>query len=158
MKRILLSIVLISFILSPAKSAVPVFDFTQFESRVQQNNDTLYIVNFWATWCKPCVAELPIFEALQQTYSQKPVKIILVSQDAKARTTQVSDFLKNNNYTSECFILSAGNPNVWINKIDSNWSGLIPMTVLYKSGKKVYIHEGDYAAQEELEKIIHSKL
>ena len=86
------------------------------------------------------------------------MKFILVSQDAKTRAVQVDEFLKKNNYTSESFILSAGNPNVWIDKIDTKWSGTIPMTLFYKNGNKIYFHEGDYATFEELEKIIHSKL
>ena len=102
--------------------------------------------------------ELPIFEKVAQTYTQQPVKIILVSQDAKTRAVQVNDFLQKNKYTSESFILSAGNPNVWIDKIDSNWSGTIPMTLFYKNGNKIYFHEGDYETYDELEKIIHSKL
>ena len=141
-----------------AQNSVPVFDFTKYENRILHKNDTLYIVNFWATWCKPCIEELPIFEKVAQTYTQQPVKIILVSQDAKTRTAQVNDFLQKNKYTSESFILSAGNPNVWIDKIDSNWSGTIPMTLFYKNGDKIYFHEGDYETYDELEKIIHSKL
>jgi thiol-disulfide isomerase/thioredoxin len=69
-----------------AQNSVPVFDFTKFENRILHKNDTLYIVNFWATWCKPCIEELPIFEKVAQTYTEQPVKIILVSQDAKTRT------------------------------------------------------------------------
>ncbi|HOY42386.1 MAG TPA: TlpA family protein disulfide reductase [Chitinophagales bacterium] len=141
-----------------AQNSVPVFDFTKYENRILHKNDTLYIVNFWATWCKPCIEELPIFEKVAQTYTQQPVKIILVSQDAKTRAVQVNDFLQKNKYTSESFILSAGNPNVWIDKIDSNWSGTIPMTLFYKNGNKIYFHEGDYETYDELEKIIHSKL
>ncbi|HPN18351.1 MAG TPA: thioredoxin domain-containing protein [Chitinophagales bacterium] len=141
-----------------AQNSVPVFDFTKYENRILHKNDTLYIVNFWATWCKPCIEELPIFEKVAQTYTQQPVKIILVSQDAKTRAVQVNDFLQKNKYTSESFILSAGNPNVWIDKIDSNWSGTIPMTLFYKNGNKIYFHEGDYETYDELDKIIHSKL
>lgn len=141
-----------------AQTNVPVFDLSQYQNRVLQKNDTLYVVNFWATWCKPCIEELPIFEKVAQTYTQQPVKIILVSQDAKTRAVQVNDFLQKNKYTSESFILSAGNPNVWIDKIDSNWSGTIPMTLFYKNGNKIYFHEGDYETYDELEKIIHSKL
>lgn len=141
-----------------AQTPAPIFDLAQYEKRVQQKNDTLYIVNFWATWCKPCVAELPSFEKAAKAFKEQPVKIILVSQDAKARAVQVTDFLKKNNYTSEAFILAAGNPNVWIDKIDTKWSGTLPMTLLYKNGKKIYFHEGDYETYDELEKIIHSKL
>lgn len=141
-----------------AQTVVSIFDFIQYENRVQQKNDTLYVVNFWATWCKPCVGELPFFENAAQSFSKQAVKILLVSQDAKSKAVQVNDFLQKNLYTSEAFILSAGNPNVWIDKIDTTWSGLIPMTAFYKNGKKIYFHECDYKSFEELEKIIHSKL
>jgi len=141
-----------------AQSGTAILNLAAFENRTQQKNDTLYVVNFWATWCKPCVTELPFFEQAAQAFSQQPVKFILVSQDAKTRAVQVDEFLKKNNYTSESFILSAGNPNVWIDKIDTKWSGTIPMTLFYKNGNKIYFHEGDYATFEELEKIIHSKL
>jgi len=137
---------------------LPVLNLPAYENRVQQKNDTLYVVNFWATWCKPCVEELPYFEKAAQGFTGKPVKIILVSQDAKSRLSNVADFLKKNAYSSECFILSAGNPNIWIDKIEPLWSGTIPATMLYKNGKKVYFHEGDYENYETLEKIIHSKL
>ncbi|MCC6583912.1 MAG: redoxin domain-containing protein [Chitinophagales bacterium] len=146
------------YLFANAQSGSVILNLAAFENRTLQKNDTLYVVNFWATWCKPCVTELPFFEQTAQAFSQQPVKIILVSQDAKTRAVQVNEFLKKNNYTSEAFILSAGNPNVWIDKIDSNWSGTIPVTLFYKNGMKVYFHEGDYASFDELEKIIHSKL
>ena len=141
-----------------AQSSSVILNLAAYENRVQQKNDTLYVVNFWATWCKPCVTELPFFEKAAQTFSQQSVKIIFVSQDAKTRAVQVNEFLKKNNYSSESFILSAGNPNIWIDKIDTKWSGTIPMTLFYKNGTKLYFHEGDYASFDELEKIIHSKL
>jgi thiol-disulfide isomerase/thioredoxin len=141
-----------------SQSTVPVFDLSQFQKRVMVKNDTLYIVNFWATWCKPCVEELPSFQKASQTFSSLPVKIILVSMDMRSRGSQVSEFLQKNNYTSETFILSAGNPNVWIDKIEPKWTGAIPITLFYKNGKKIYFYEGDYPDDASLEKIIHSKL
>lgn len=154
-----LSIILLSFVVSVrAQTAAPIFDLAQYQNRVQQKNDTLYVVNFWATWCKPCVAELPFFQKAAATYKDKPVKIILVSQDAKARIFQVAQFMQKQQYTSECFLLSAGNPNVWIDKIEPKWSGTIPATILYRNGEKVNFYEGDFADQKAVEDFIHSKL
>jgi thiol-disulfide isomerase/thioredoxin len=149
-----------TFLLSgiSAYAQSPVYNFEQFEQRIKQSNDTLYIANFWATWCKPCIEELPHFETAAQHYKTQPVKIILVSMDSKSRTTQVQDFISKNNYTSENFILSAGNPNVWIDKINSSWSGAIPMTVMYRNQQQVYFYEGDYASYELLNTVIISHL
>lgn len=140
------------------KAQTLVYTFTEFENRIKQDNDTLYVVNFWATWCKPCIEELPHFEKAAQELSNQPVKIILVSLDAKSRVVQVNDFIRKNNYTSEFFILSAGNPNVWIDKVEPDWSGAIPMTTLYKQQKKIYFYEGDYATYELLKSVITSHL
>ena len=90
-----------------AQTNVPVFDLSQYQNRVLQKNDTLYVVNFWATWCKPCVEELPLFQTATIAYKDKPVKIILVSQDAKSRVFGVEQFIKMRKYTAECFLLSA---------------------------------------------------
>src|SRR4051812_44192108 len=74
-------------------SETPVYDFSYFQKRVQQKNDTLYVVNFWATWCKPCVEELPYFQKAFQAFQSQPVKIILVSMDMKKQGVQVQEFL-----------------------------------------------------------------
>ena len=49
-----------------AQSGSAILNLAAYENRVQQKNDTLYVVNFWATWCKPCVTELPFFEKAAQ--------------------------------------------------------------------------------------------
>ncbi|HUM52696.1 MAG TPA: TlpA disulfide reductase family protein [Chitinophagales bacterium] len=141
-----------------AQTFVPIFDLPQYQNRVLQKNDTLYVVNFWATWCKPCVEELPLFQTATIAYKDKPVKIILVSQDAKSRVFGVEQFLNMRKYTTECFLLSAGNPNIWIEKIEPRWSGTIPATILYKNGENVNFQEGDFPNQKTLEDFINSKL
>jgi len=61
---------------------VPVYKtFDDFEPILHQDTDTTYVVNFWATWCGPCVKELPYFEALHKSYKNQPVKVVLVSLD-----------------------------------------------------------------------------
>ena len=53
---------------------IPVIeDFATLEARMNQPTDTLIVYNFWATWCRPCVAELPYFEKLNQEYAEKKV-------------------------------------------------------------------------------------
>jgi len=129
-----------------------------WKARVQQKNDTLYVVNFWATWCKPCVEELPHFQKAAEAFSSQPVKIILSSLDTRARMTQVGDFIKKNNYTSETLLFAAGNPNVWIDKIEPKWDGAIPANLMYKNGKKVYFIESDFEKFDQLKEAIQSKL
>ena len=58
-------------------------DFEDFAPLLELNNDTVYVINFWATWCGPCVEEMPYFEQLHARMAEKPVKVLLVSMDFK---------------------------------------------------------------------------
>ena len=115
----------------------------QLQNRVAQNNDTLYVINFWATWCKPCVEEMPYFEEVQRQFERQKVKVMLVSLNSLKELNSVQKFVTQKNIQSETLILQAGNPNIWLNQIDSTWSGAIPATVFYKNGKKVFFTEGE---------------
>ncbi len=137
---------------------VTVVNFEQLQTYAEhKTNDTLYVVNFWATWCDPCVKELPSFQEIQKKYSGKKMKMILVSMNSAKELTKVQDYTDNHKLGPMVVLLSGSDPNVWINKVDSSWSGAIPATVMYKSGKKVYFREGDFTS-ESLDKAIKSKI
>lgn len=138
-------------------SAQELINFRDLENRVLKQNDTLYVVNFWATWCKPCIAELPAFEKAGKHFKKNPVKILLISLDFKSDIERVRAFVKDKEIQSESLLLSAGNPNDWINKIDLSWSGAIPATVFYKNNKKINFHEGDFSF-ETLRNTIYSHI
>ena len=82
MKRIFsIAILVLSGYCLQAQS-IPVYNADMLMKRVA-NQDTFYVVNFWATWCGPCVKELPEFDKLKASLAGKPVKILLVSLDFK---------------------------------------------------------------------------
>jgi thiol-disulfide isomerase/thioredoxin len=146
----------LNFIDSP--SNVPIINFNQYQTLFQNpNNDSLLIVNFWATWCKPCVEEMPSFEQIQSKYNIRKVKVIFLSQDFTREIERVRKFISDKKIKSCVYLLNAGNPNDWIDKVDSSWSGAIPVTVFYRNGKKVYFHEGQLSYSE-LEQLINSKI
>lgn len=124
--------------------------------RVQSSTDTLYVVNFWATWCKPCIKELPYFENLAKKYSDQKIKVILVSLDFTSKmNTQVVPFIKNKYLYSEVCMLNEELNDASINAIDTRWSGAIPMTLIYYKGQK-YFYEKEFVNDElenELKKI-----
>lgn len=116
--------------------------FEAFDSAYIQNpsKDTIVVMNFWATWCKPCVKELPYFLALDSMKEGKPIKVILVSLDFEgAIESRVKPFMEQLNIQSKVVVLGDGNANSWINKVDSNWSGAIPATLFLKDGKRAFI-------------------
>jgi thiol-disulfide isomerase/thioredoxin len=153
-------IILSTLLSSPIKKAhVEVITLKQLQAKtIGQNTDTLYVVNFWATWCKPCVAELPYFEQATKNFASKKVKIILVSLDFLSQKEKVDQFIDNNKIQNDVYLLQAGDPNIWINEIDTNWSGSIPATVMYKNGKKIFFREGDFSTQQELDSLIQTNI
>lgn len=118
---------------------VSVYKIDNLLKRIHNTSDTTYVVNFWATWCKPCVAELPEFEKLHIDYRSKKVKVILVSMDFKEELIKrVKPFLQKNKYTCEVVLLDEINGNDFINKISEQWSGAIPATLITKNNKTLF--------------------
>jgi thiol-disulfide isomerase/thioredoxin len=114
------------------------------------SKDTVYIINFWATWCIPCVQELPEFNKLESKYAGAPVKVLLVSLDFKEdRTYKLQAFLQRKHITPEVVWLSDTDPNVFIPEIENSWQGSIPATIIVQPGKqfKKFI-EGSVTEQE----------
>lgn len=137
--------------------AIPSYDFEEFEKLLQKNNDSTYVINFWATWCKPCIKELPYFEKINTEYADDKVKVILVSLDfPDLLEKQVIPFIESRGIQSQVLLLDDGDANSWIPKVDESWSGAIPATVIYNSAeRKFFEKEFTY---EELEKEIKSIL
>lgn len=130
--------------------------FDDLEEKVFKNNDTTYVINFWATWCKPCVKELPYFESFNTSIGDKKIKVILVSLDFKNQIkSHLQPFIKKNQYTSEVILLSDNKYNTWLEKVDAEWSGSIPATLLL-SGKKKLFAEREFESEEDLSNFVHS--
>lgn len=122
-----------------AQQKPAVYKMNDLLKRIHNTSDTVYVVNFWATWCKPCVQELPEFEKLniKSVNTKAKIKVLLVSLDFKeSLETKVIPFLNNNKYSTECVLLDEVDGNVFINKINQKWSGAIPATYFTKGNKK----------------------
>ncbi len=136
--RIVISIVLFLqcsvFVL--AQDPIPVWNFRQLERNVMQNSsDSIYLINFWATWCKPCVEELPAFVRLDSTLKAKgsKVKVLLVSFDfVKDRETKLRNFLRARGITTSVVVFSDNDMSGSIDRIAKEWSGALPATLIIK--------------------------
>jgi len=125
-------------------------DFAEFESRYLQQPalETTYVINFWATWCKPCIEELPYFEELNKNYEDSNVTVVLVSLDfPKHIEKQVIPFIKKNNLQSKVLLLDDPDANTWIPKVSEEWTGAIPATIIIK-GEKQQFYEKSFTYTE----------
>jgi thiol-disulfide isomerase/thioredoxin len=119
---------------------VQIMDFSSFEPLLKKQDDTVYVINFWATWCKPCIEELPDFEKINQDYKNKPVKVILVSLDFPNKHDELLlPFVSENNIQSEVIHLTEVNANNWINRVSEKWTGAIPATVIYRGESRFFV-------------------
>lgn len=130
--------------------SVKAYDYEKLAYFLNQKNDTTYVVNFWATWCVPCVKELPHFEKLNQQYKGKKVKVLLVSLDMhKMVESKLLPFIKKKKMKSDIVLLRDPDSNSWIPKIDKSWSGAIPATLIYnKKTRKFHEKAFTYAELE----------
>lgn len=112
--------------------------------------DELHVINFWATWCPPCVTELPYFEKLSQEYKDKGVRFILISLDFPSQIeTNLIPFLNKNKITADVRVMTNLDYNSWIEKVDESWQGNIPVTLFFNNSKKIkYFHPSEVTEKE----------
>jgi thiol-disulfide isomerase/thioredoxin len=130
MKRLLPVIFLLSAVAGQAQSFQPV-TLNELLTLKSSKPDTLTIINFWATWCKPCVEEMPYFEELDKGLDGMPIRVIFVSVDAEKRwESNLDPFLERHQLQAEVWGITADKPFDWIDQITTEWSGAIPATIM----------------------------
>lgn len=154
MKYLLYVVFLLSFSNSIVAQKVAVFDnYATLEKEIFSDKNTIYVINFWATWCAPCVKELPHFEQLNS--ENKNIKVVLVSLDFKNQfESKLLPFLKKKSIKSEVVLLTDKDYNTWLPMVDKDWSGSIPATLIIKNGKKVFV-ERTFSSYQELNEYVN---
>jgi thiol-disulfide isomerase/thioredoxin len=128
--------------------------FDELEQTFILSGDSVHLINFWATWCKPCVEELPYFEEAREALADENIKFTLVSLDFKRQIEKkMIPFLNEHKIGAEVVVLTDGKSNVWIDKVDPSWSGAIPITVIKKGDKHLFFEQEFHSTEELLEKI-----
>lgn len=121
---------------------VQTLNYKELKPLLERNDHKNYVVNFWATWCAPCVKELPYFEELEAEFKDRNIEVLLVSLDfPNKKDTKLLPFLKQRNIKSKVVLLDDANENVWIQAIDESWSGAIPATLIYNSTNRRFFEQ-----------------
>lgn len=114
-------------------------------------DDRIHVVNFWATWCGPCVTELPYFEELNSRLDPETHQLVLVTIDwGKNLERKVKPFVKKKGLKSKIVLLDDPKTNDWIDLVDPSWSGAIPITLFLTKEKKKF-YEKEYHSLDELQ-------
>ena len=146
-------VVLFAFSVARAQE-VEVIKYPQLEKLIKQKDNKVKVINFWATWCAPCIKELPHFEALQKAHSTDELEVFLISfDDVEKLDSRVKPFIQKRKLKSTVKLLDETDYNAFIDKVDPRWSGVIPATlVIAPNGKRRFV-EGELT-KEELDKLI----
>ena len=115
----------------------------------------LTVFNFWATWCAPCIKELPYFEEIDA--ANEDVKVYLVSLDFKNQLERVKKFVSEKELKPEVLFLDEKDPDTYMPMVSNDWSGAIPATLFVTDLGKKYFHEKAFE-KEELEKTVNKYL
>jgi thiol-disulfide isomerase/thioredoxin len=144
MKRYLL-IICIHFLSAAAYSqSISRWKITDLENYVSNSKSDVLIINMWATFCKPCVAELPGFIKVAERYKNDKVSLLLVSLDLPSYyPKKVESFAKKHRFTAPITWLDETNADYFCPKVDKAWSGSIPATLILnkKTGYRKFFEE-----------------
>lgn len=158
MRKIIVLVCLVFMSFHSSAQSVTIIKFDDFVAMSSKQNDTTYVFNFWATWCKPCIEELPSFEAADSAFATDKVKVILISLDFKRQVEAVNKFITDKHLKSQVYLLDEVNYNKWIDRVDTTWTGAIPATVIINNKKKYRkFYEQSFTTTQLLEAITASK-
>ncbi len=136
-----------------------VVKWKDLEALMAEGGDSLTIINFWATWCKPCVKEIPHFEKLRKLFRDKPVRFRYISLDFKdQKSSKLDPFVLKNMKGARVWLLDETNYDTWISKVDPTWEGTIPVTLLVNNSKKIRKFVASELDEAQLHQIIQSFL
>jgi len=127
-----------------ATAQVTVVKWSELESYLAEESDKVRVVNFWATWCGPCVKELPYFQAAHEKWGDADIEVVLVSlDDVEILDKRVTPFVDRKGLTAKVMLLDETDYNMFIPKVDERWSGAIPMTLILDddSNKRVFLEK-----------------
>lgn len=122
---------------------IPKWKIGDLEAYIRNSNKPA-VVNFWATFCKPCIAEIPHFQKLVRQYEKDSVQLLLVSLDMEEMyPAKIKAFANKFKFTAPIVFLDETNADVFCPRVDEKWSGAIPASLFInnKTGYRKFFEE-----------------
>ncbi len=142
--------VLICFVATAQK--VNRLSINELQAYIQKSDKPL-VVNFWATFCKPCVEEIPYFQSTIRNQYKGQVELLLVSLDVPDYyPARISSFAALKKISAPIAWLNETNADYFCPLIDAKWSGAIPCTLMVNNKKRYRKFYGDQLSAAEFEK------
>lgn len=131
---------------------------TDLEKTIKESTSPM-IINFWATYCVPCIEEIPYFQEMAKKYKSEGVSLLLVSLDLKtAYPTKIDAMAKRLKLTAPIAWLNETNADYFCPRVDSSWSGGLPASLFVSNATGYRRFYEDEVSKEKLEKEIHAML
>ena len=134
---------LMAIVFSVRSQTIPSWKVTNLQDYIAKS-DSVLVINFWATFCKPCIEEIPYYQTIVNKYKGQKVKLLLVSMDLKDQyPDKIAEFAKKNNYSNQIVWLNETNADYFCPKVDKKWMGGIPSTLFInpKTGYHKFFEE-----------------
>lgn len=119
------------------KVDLKMMELDEFEKLLNNDTDKLLLINFWATWCGPCVSEFPELIEINRMYRNREFEMITVSLDSPDKKSNVLKFLEGNYASNKNFLYNSEDKYALMDKVDKDWPGAIPYTILIEPGGKI---------------------
>ena len=120
---------------------VQLLSFNEVNQIISKKDEKTRVINFWATWCKPCVEELPLFKMAAEDAAFRNAEFIFISVDFQSQHQKVLDKIAELKLTGTQIHLNEKGTD-WIDEIDPDWPGAIPYTMLIlPDGKRIYHYD-----------------
>jgi len=128
-------------------------------SKTISDSKTPLIVNFWATFCVPCIQEIPYFQEMVRQYKSQNISLLFVSLDLKeAYPAKVNAMVKKLDLTYPVVWLNETNADYFCPKIDTSWSGGMPSSLFVNNATGYHKFFEDQLSKEKLEKEIQEMI
>lgn len=140
-----LIIVTLIFAVETSAQMVSTVKYNDLESLVNKNQEELIIINFWASWCGPCIKEMPYFDALDH---REDIKVVFVSLDFQDELNKVIKLVEKKAIASQVLWLDETDYDYYMRQVSEEWSGAIPATLMVDRDERRYFFERAFTADE----------